>query len=81
MVIGALTKRASAFYFKSSVSGTTSVPCSGAARLAQRKPSQLFVFVGLSSPRFATPAGPGVFQEPPRDTRIVFTVVKSSINA
>ena len=33
--------------------------------------SQPFVFVGLSLPRLPQSRGPGVLQEPPRDTRLV----------
>jgi hypothetical protein len=70
------------FYSAVSDEEFASVSSCGGALFAHRKPSQLFVFVGVSLPRLAACAGEvRVFHEPPRDTRIVLTLVKSSINA
>ena len=59
------------FHSEVSDAGAASVSCWSGALFAQRNPSQPFVFVGLSLPRLATLAGPGVLQEPPRDIRLV----------
>ena len=57
MLIGALAKRAFPFYLEFSGDGVASASCWGGALFAQRNPSQLFVFVGVSLPRLAACAG------------------------